>query len=209
MTYAGGICTMPRMPPPHRLATACSLAALVFSGVELLLGALLALVRGNGTAPLLLDSFDTDHIVASCCTSLHKALPGRLWGARGADWQPGALRALASKLAGMETLLGAELDAVAAKLEGAGGSSPEALQDSGAAAAVMVLAGRLAALKAEVRALLPACANPACVNLAGDSEAGLQLQPCAGCKAVGYCCRECQAAHAAAGQTAECGGKGK
>ncbi|KAG2497672.1 hypothetical protein HYH03_004410 [Edaphochlamys debaryana] len=192
MNYAGTISISPGMLPPHRLAVACSLPLLADdAGLERLLGALLALVRGAGTGPLLLDSFDTDHIVASCCTSLHKALPGRLWGAgsrgdggivghSGADgWQPRALRALASKLAGTEPSVGAELEAVAAKLEGGGSSSPEALQDSGAEAAVAVLAERLAALKVEARALVPACANPAC------------------------------AVHAAAGHKAVCGSKGK
>ncbi|KAG2488807.1 hypothetical protein HYH03_012607 [Edaphochlamys debaryana] len=54
--------------------------------------------------------------------------------------------------------------------------------------------------------LPPVCANPACANLAGDSEAGLRLQQCGRCGRVSYCCRECQMAHWRAGHKAECSG---
>ncbi|KXZ50072.1 hypothetical protein GPECTOR_18g50 [Gonium pectorale] len=59
----------------------------------------------------------------------------------------------------------------------------------------------------EARRLLPGrCANPRCTNLEGDSEADLTLKACAGCGAVGYCCRPCQTAHWRAGHKEECGG---
>ncbi|GLC43621.1 hypothetical protein PLESTM_001496700 [Pleodorina starrii] len=63
------------------------------------------------------------------------------------------------------------------------------------------LAGRLVA--AEV---LRTCANPTCLNLEGDSEAGLRLAACGRCGAAWYCCRDCQTAHWRAGHRAECGG---
>ncbi|KXZ48313.1 hypothetical protein GPECTOR_29g88 [Gonium pectorale] len=57
----------------------------------------------------------------------------------------------------------------------------------------------------EARRLLPGrCANPRCNNLEGDSEADLTLKACAGCGAVGYCCRPCQTAHWRAGHNGEC-----
>ncbi|KAG2488912.1 hypothetical protein HYH03_012538 [Edaphochlamys debaryana] len=211
MHYAGATPTSLGTLPRHRLAVACSLPLLVDSGLERLLGALLALVQLFGAVPYDVPVDSVNQNIARCCTRLHQAYPvaGSASGAGG--WQPGALRALATRLAaGTEPSLGAELEALAAKLEGGGGSGDAAPLESGAsAAAAAALAERLAALKAEARALLPACANPACVNLAGDSEAGVKLQPCAGCKAVAYCCRECQAAHADAGHMVVCGGKGK
>ncbi|KXZ47231.1 hypothetical protein GPECTOR_37g237 [Gonium pectorale] len=57
----------------------------------------------------------------------------------------------------------------------------------------------------EARPLLPGrCANPVCSNLERDSEADLTLKACAGCGAVGYCCRPCQTAHWRAGHKGEC-----
>ncbi|KXZ49998.1 hypothetical protein GPECTOR_18g153 [Gonium pectorale] len=59
---------------------------------------------------------------------------------------------------------------------------------------------------AEARRLLPGrCANPACTSLEGDSEADLTLKACAGCGAVGYCCRPCQLEHWRAGHKGACG----
>ncbi|KAG2493408.1 hypothetical protein HYH03_008534 [Edaphochlamys debaryana] len=55
---------------------------------------------------------------------------------------------------------------------------------------------------------LPACSNPACANLAGDSEAGRQLQQCGRCGRASYCCRECQTAHWRSGHKEACGGPG-
>ncbi|KAG2488300.1 hypothetical protein HYH03_013150 [Edaphochlamys debaryana] len=48
--------------------------------------------------------------------------------------------------------------------------------------------------------------GPACVNLAGDSEAGLALRPCTGCRAVLFCSRECQKAAMQAGHKEACAG---
>ena len=39
------------------------------------------------------------------------------------------------------------------------------------------------------------CANPDCVNLAGDSEAALPTQACGRCGGVRYCCKQCQRDH--------------
>ncbi|KAG2486372.1 hypothetical protein HYH03_014952 [Edaphochlamys debaryana] len=55
---------------------------------------------------------------------------------------------------------------------------------------------------------LPACSNPACANLAGDSEAGLRLQQCGRCGRASYCCRDCQTAHWRSGHKEACGGGG-
>ncbi|GLC37288.1 hypothetical protein PLESTB_001139900 [Pleodorina starrii] len=51
---------------------------------------------------------------------------------------------------------------------------------------------------------LPACANPACTRLEGDSEAAVALRACGGCGAVSYCCKECQTAHWRAGHKVAC-----
>ncbi|KAG2488297.1 hypothetical protein HYH03_013147 [Edaphochlamys debaryana] len=52
--------------------------------------------------------------------------------------------------------------------------------------------------------------GPACVNLAGDGEAGLALRPCTGCRAVLFCSRECQRAAMQAGHKEACtGAKGR
>ncbi|KXZ44353.1 hypothetical protein GPECTOR_69g446 [Gonium pectorale] len=50
------------------------------------------------------------------------------------------------------------------------------------------------------------CGYPACTVLIGDSEAERPpLKACAGCGAVGYCCRDCQVAHWRAGHKEACG----
>ena len=38
---------------------------------------------------------------------------------------------------------------------------------------------------------LRTCANPACTQLAGDSEAALKGRRCSGCRLVRYCCEGC------------------
>ncbi len=52
---------------------------------------------------------------------------------------------------------------------------------------------------------LPRCANAWCARAEGPSEAGVRLQACGRCRAVGYCCAECQRADWAAGHKAACG----
>ncbi|PNH07648.1 hypothetical protein TSOC_005878 [Tetrabaena socialis] len=61
---------------------------------------------------------------------------------------------------------------------------------------------------AEVRALLPCCANPLCANLEGTSEAALRLVGGCGRCGVRYCGRECQVAHWRAGHKLACAGLG-
>ncbi len=54
----------------------------------------------------------------------------------------------------------------------------------------------------------PRCGFPGCVNLEGDSEAGLRARgprACGRCGAVRYCSKECQAAHWKAGHKQVCG----
>ncbi|KAG2486432.1 hypothetical protein HYH03_014879 [Edaphochlamys debaryana] len=88
----------------------------------------------------------------------------------------------------------------------AGGGGAGAGGTSAAAQAAAALAAQLAAWGPPAQAaaallppspsaalqLLGGCANPACANLEGDSEAGLRLQRCGRCGAASYCCRECR-----------------
>ncbi|PNH01865.1 hypothetical protein TSOC_012211 [Tetrabaena socialis] len=70
------------------------------------------------------------------------------------------------------------------------------------------LARALASSSSEPRALLRTCANPACDNLAGDSEAGLPLRACGRCGGAWYCRKECLAAHWRVGHREACTGRG-
>ncbi|GLC46879.1 hypothetical protein PLESTM_001937600 [Pleodorina starrii] len=77
---------------------------------------------------------------------------------------------------------------------------PSEMRQWVAAAALLVPPG-------EVRAVLPTCDYPDCVNLEGDSEAGLRLAGCGRCGGrVRYCSRGCQTAHWRAGHKAQCAG---
>ncbi len=51
---------------------------------------------------------------------------------------------------------------------------------------------------------LRVCGNPHCGNFAEESEGWLPLKQCGGCRAVRYCCADCQRAHWRAGHKAEC-----
>ncbi|GFR44768.1 hypothetical protein Agub_g6099 [Astrephomene gubernaculifera] len=55
-----------------------------------------------------------------------------------------------------------------------------------------------------LRGLVRGCGNPGCTSLAGDSEAEVKLMKCGRCGTVGYCCRDCQAAHWKAGHKEAC-----
>lgn len=52
---------------------------------------------------------------------------------------------------------------------------------------------------------LQRCAYVWCGRLEGASEAGVRLQACGRCRAVGYCSVQCQRADWALGHKAECG----
>ncbi|KXZ45617.1 hypothetical protein GPECTOR_52g2 [Gonium pectorale] len=115
-------------------------------------------------------------------------------------WRPELLREAATQLRSYEEHeAAAEAEALAAYLErGGDGAYQATLRPSPLASAMPP--------PAEARRLLPGrCANPACANLEGDSEAGLTLKACAGCGAVGYCCRPCQLEHWRAGHKGACG----
>ncbi|PNH06653.1 hypothetical protein TSOC_006952 [Tetrabaena socialis] len=60
----------------------------------------------------------------------------------------------------------------------------------------------------EARAMLRTCANPACDNLAGDSEAEVPLRACGRCGGAWYCRRECLVAHWRSGHKEACAGPG-
>ncbi|KAG2501472.1 hypothetical protein HYH03_001251 [Edaphochlamys debaryana] len=131
-------------------------------------------------------------------------------------WRPGAVRGVAEVLRGLEGLasLTAATERLAKQLEawarggGARFSAPGAwLEGFGRGTLGAALAGLLVPpAEARRRLGLPACSNPACANLAGDSEAGLWLRKCGGCGQVSYCCRECQTAHWRSGHKQSCGG---
>ncbi|KXZ41075.1 hypothetical protein GPECTOR_842g80 [Gonium pectorale] len=119
-------------------------------------------------------------------------------------WRPEALRAVAAHLQCYgEDESAREAEGLAAWLEhGCVGSPPlPPLPGPGSPLAALPA-------PAEVRSLslLRTCANPACANLEGDSEADLKLLSCGGCGEVGYCCRPCQTAHWRAGHKGECAG---
>ncbi|KXZ51595.1 hypothetical protein GPECTOR_12g559 [Gonium pectorale] len=116
-------------------------------------------------------------------------------------WRPELLREAATQLRSFEEHeTAANAEALAAYLERG---------DCGAYQAPMQEAWSLASAlppPAEARRMLPVrCANPTCANLEGDSEADLTLKGCAGCGAVGYCCRPCQLEHWRAGHKEACG----
>ncbi|KAG2500978.1 hypothetical protein HYH03_000800 [Edaphochlamys debaryana] len=52
---------------------------------------------------------------------------------------------------------------------------------------------------------LRVCGNPRCGVFAAGAEAELGLKQCGGCRAVRYCCSECQRQHWRGGHKAECG----
>ncbi|KAG2490913.1 hypothetical protein HYH03_010826 [Edaphochlamys debaryana] len=179
-----------------------------------MLGSLVAALQRDGELPgmratpaALLRS------LAECCVGLAAAYPEHMYvrGIGGSSahpttpaWSVEALRLLAARLSGSETSLGEEVEALAARLEQQPGA--EALTGGASAAELAAAAERLTALRAEVRAVLPpACSNPACVSLVGDSEAGLRLQQCRGCGRESYCGKECQTAHWRAGHKEACG----
>ncbi|KXZ41491.1 hypothetical protein GPECTOR_433g309 [Gonium pectorale] len=119
-------------------------------------------------------------------------------------WRPELLRAAAARLrSASEDESAADAEKLAAWLE-RGCVGPPGLQpppQPGPLASALLP-------PAEARRLLRTCANPACVNLEGDSEADLQLLSCGGCGEVGYCCRPCQTAQWRAGHKEACAGGG-
>ncbi|KXZ45639.1 hypothetical protein GPECTOR_52g4 [Gonium pectorale] len=133
----------------------------------------------------------------ACTTSAAGGTPDR----PPLPWRPELLREAATQLRSYkEHEAAVEAERLAAYLERGG--------DGAYQAPVCGRSPRASALPplAEARGLLPGrCANPACANLEGDSEADLTLKACAGCGAVGYCCRPCQLEHWRAGHKEACG----
>ncbi|KXZ47496.1 hypothetical protein GPECTOR_35g934 [Gonium pectorale] len=119
-------------------------------------------------------------------------------------WRPELLREAAAQLRSCEERdVAAEAERLAAYTmrRGAGGAYQTRLRERSPLASALPP-------PAEARRLLPAqCANPACANLEGDSEADLALKVCARCGSVGYCCRPCQTAHWRAGHKEACGSR--
>ncbi|KXZ44607.1 hypothetical protein GPECTOR_64g101 [Gonium pectorale] len=125
-------------------------------------------------------------------------------------WQPGLLREAATCLRSCgDQDMAAQAEALAAYLELGGDGACEPTRQVPPPPGPLVSA---LPPPNEARRLLPGrCANPSCANLEGDSEADLTLKACAGCGAVGYCCRLCQTAHWRAGHKRACvrpGGEG-
>ncbi|PNH03012.1 hypothetical protein TSOC_010962 [Tetrabaena socialis] len=133
-------------------------------------------------------------------------------------WSPQLFRALEAEVRGR---LGKEAGAVGAaatalvnqaELWVAGGGTE--LARSGAARGDPTVPGAVAralltSAPADARALLRTCANPACDNLAGDSEAALPLRACGRCGAAWYCRRECLASHWHSGHKEACVARGE
>ncbi|KAG2491768.1 hypothetical protein HYH03_009929 [Edaphochlamys debaryana] len=127
-----------------------------------------------------------------------------------ACWRPEAVRALAGAMSGggLEEFVVDGLDELARCLE-AWAAGEEA--DPSSATFIPSEPHWWAPLlvpPTEARRRLglpPACSNPACASLAGDSEAGLRRQQCGRCGRASYCCRECQVAHWKAGHKEACG----
>ncbi|KXZ46535.1 hypothetical protein GPECTOR_42g742 [Gonium pectorale] len=120
-------------------------------------------------------------------------------------WRPGLLREAAAALRSCgDRGMAAQAEGLAAYLELGGDGAWEALRQAPPQPGSLVSA---LPPPTESRRLLPCrCANPRCANLEGDSEADVALKACAGCGAVGYCCRPCQTAHWRAGHKGECAG---
>ncbi|PNH03796.1 hypothetical protein TSOC_010131 [Tetrabaena socialis] len=79
-----------------------------------------------------------------------------------------------------------------------------ALQALGPHPSTEAVARALVSSPAEIRALLRTCANPACDNLAGDSEAELPLRACGRCGGAWYYRKECSVAHWRSGHREAC-----
>ncbi|GLC49522.1 hypothetical protein PLESTB_000228400 [Pleodorina starrii] len=106
-------------------------------------------------------------------------------------WRPELVRSLAGDLraSGLDDRTAVELEVLAGRLVrwGAGEQGSEGNDTAAATISVPPVAvGMTAALAspAEVAAVLRTCANPDCLNLEGDSEAGLRLAACGRCGAV-------------------------
>ncbi|PNH03347.1 hypothetical protein TSOC_010569 [Tetrabaena socialis] len=140
-------------------------------------------------------------------------------------WRPSLLRALATELrahggdAAYVAVAAAVADLAgrleACRAEGSGGGRGEAGAGAGWLATPALVnawsegaSGLRVPPPAEGRALLRTCANPACDNLAGGSEAELPLRACGRCGAAWYCRPECQMAHWRAGHREACGRHG-
>ncbi|PNH03920.1 hypothetical protein TSOC_009954 [Tetrabaena socialis] len=143
---------------------------------------------------------------------LHRAPEALLGGAAAAQLpleqrrQRERLLALLSAIEGDAVGVGAGASP-AATAAVAGPLLPDPCVGGGSAPASAVAALLLAAEAAPGERgamLLPACSNPLCANLAGDSEADLPLRACGGCGRARYCCAGCQREHWRAGHRAEC-----
>ncbi|PNH07140.1 hypothetical protein TSOC_006432 [Tetrabaena socialis] len=174
-------------------------------GAVAMLGALCRfhLWASAGTGTQLTQSECSD-LVQGCC-SVAAACPGEL------------LRMLASELHASLPYgsLAAAASALARQAERwvtGGGENGGELARAVAALGLQedsdVAALALASSSAEARALLRTCANPACDNMAGDSEAGLPLRACGRCGGAWYCRKECLAAHWRSGHRGACAGRG-
>ncbi|PNH09330.1 hypothetical protein TSOC_004054 [Tetrabaena socialis] len=88
-----------------------------------------------------------------------------------------------------------------------GGELVRAVEAMASGSAHAALARALVSSPSAAHALLRTCANPACDNLAGDSEAGLPLRACGRCGGAWYCRKECLAAHWRSGHREACAGR--
>ncbi|KAG2494663.1 hypothetical protein HYH03_007179 [Edaphochlamys debaryana] len=171
--------------PHSALVSACSMPFLAEAGAVPLLGAALDLVVRHGGVPDGLKA-GWGRALAQSCFLLYQAYPQLVssedQGALpAAAWPPEALQLLSALLRVAEPRLSENVEAVAACVADEQVSRTVASMQASLDAESPKLALAVEAMvdiKAKARALLPACANQACVNIAGDSEAGLKLQRC-------------------------------
>ncbi|KXZ49281.1 hypothetical protein GPECTOR_22g875 [Gonium pectorale] len=155
----------------------------------------------TGQAPAPASAAAADHAQGATVGPAGTAGPSGATSLPPLPWQAELLREAATGLRnGGQRELAADAEGLAASLErGGGGTFCVALQRCPLASALLPPA------EARRRLLPCRCANPACANLEGDSEADLRLKACARCGAVGYCCRPCQLEHWRAGHKEVCG----
>ncbi|KAG2490419.1 hypothetical protein HYH03_011055 [Edaphochlamys debaryana] len=185
--------------------------AITQAGLVPLVGAAMQVLRVLERRP---SRGEDERFVADSAARLACTAPDEVLRAHGDfAWRPEAVRVLAqtSESFGPRAgpiilcLLAAHLEAGSPAFE----STLPQLQPSTKPASLLQTLSPLLVPPAEARRRLglpPACASPACVNLAGESEVVLKRQKCGGCGRVEYCCKECQWEDWKAGHKAACGG---
>ncbi|PNH02376.1 hypothetical protein TSOC_011650, partial [Tetrabaena socialis] len=198
------------------------------AGAVALLGDLFPLTSGSADQPI--PMADLKALAIACCY-VAVACPGEVRqavlaaaaeaaaAAGSGGWSPQRLQMLADELSTSQAANGAAPAAAASALASqaelwaagggeVGGALVRAVAAMAPGSVHDALAGALASSPFEARAVLRTCSNPACDNLAGDSEARLPLRACGRCGGAWYCRKECLAAHWRTGHREACAGRG-